>query len=214
MIGRRLQDHLYKGLGACARHIGTSTDAFRPSGALDPLDKVNRYIRLPTMFVPANGNEFKANAYGDVLWQGIFDGGYTRPGDYLVKDTETYFIASQAPLLPILCVKANRTLAVCRPNMQLGVAGNHYGGYTSANNFLLLRGWPAAVLGNHRASTPPANLPTDPTGSLWKVLLPAIHGVVLTPGDIITDDLNQSAVIQMSEVTDLGWKLSAKMTTT
>jgi hypothetical protein len=37
---------------------------------------------------------------------------------------------------------------------------------------------------------------------------------VLSPGDIITDDLGRTAVINSSELTNLGWRISAKMATT
>jgi hypothetical protein len=57
-------------------------------------------------------------------------------------------------------------------------------------------------------------LPTDQVVPYWNILLPAIARIVLSPGDLITDDLNRTAVIAGSELTDLGWRISAKMATT
>jgi hypothetical protein len=214
MNGRTLQDRLYLGLGLCARHVGQSADAFRPKGPFNPLDNQNRFLRLPATFVSANGNEGRTNAYGEALWHGIFDASYTRAGDYLIMDTGRFFVASQNPLLAVLCVKANRIISIVRPNMQTNTASNAYGGYTSGGSETLMEGWPASVLGENRSSGSVTNLPTDQAIPFWNILLPAIAHVVLSPGDLVTDDLNRTAAIVGSELTDLGWRVSAKMATT
>jgi hypothetical protein len=214
MNGRKLQDRLHLGLGFSARHIGQTTDAFRPSGPFHPLDVQNRFLRLPAAFISASGKIDHADEYGDVLWYGIFDGSYTRPGDYLIMGWGRFFIASQAPLLPILCVRTNRTISIAQPKMQTGIAGNSYGGYISGDSLSLIDGWPASVLGETRSSHSNADLPTDQVVPYWNVLLPSPPGVVLSPGDIITDDLGRTAIIAGSELTDLGWRISAKMATT
>ncbi len=214
MNGQKLRDRLYRGLGITARHIGHSVDAYRPSGPFGPLDTPNRFLRLPATFTPASGGAGHTNVYGDPLWHGVFDASYTRPGDYLVMDDATFFVASQAPLLPILCVKANRTISIVRPSMQTGAAANTYGGYTSSSSMSLIERWPASVLGENRSSASLASLPTDQAVPYWNVLLPIIVNVVPSPGDLIADDLNRTAVIAGTELTDLGWRISAKLVTT
>jgi len=214
MNGHKLQDRLNLGLGLSARYVGQSADAFRPNGPFSPLQSQNRFLRLPAAFVPAKGNDKQTNVYGDVLWHGIFDGSYTRPGDYLVARGARFFVASQAPLLPILCVRANRIVSVIRPNMQSSSANNPYGGYTSGNSMHVMEGWPASVLGENRSGTTGADLPTDQIVAYWNILLPAIDDVVLSPGDFVSDDLRRTAVIACSELTDLGWRISAKMAVT
>jgi hypothetical protein len=214
MNGRQLQDRLYLGLGLSARHIGQLTDAFRPSGPFLPLDTQNRFLRLPATFISTSGKYGHANEYGDALWYGIFDGSYTRPGDYLVVGSGHFFIGSQTPLLPILCVRTNRIISISQPRMQTSVASNPYGGYTSGSSIILIDGWPASVLGETRSSHSTTDLPTDQAIPYWNVLMPSPAGVVLSPGDIITDDLGRTAMIVGSELTDLGWRISAKMATT
>jgi hypothetical protein len=113
-----------------------------------------------------------------------------------------------------LCVKANRIISIVRPNMQTNTASNAYGGYTSGGSETLMEGWPASVLGENRSSGSATNLPTDQAIPYWNILLPAIAHVVLSPGDLVTDDLNRTAAIAGSELTDLGWRVSAKMATT
>ncbi|WP_428493227.1 hypothetical protein [Rhodopila sp.] len=98
--------------------------------------------------------------------------------------------------------------------MQMDIAGSAYGGYTSGHSSVLMEGWPASVFGENRSSASTTNLPTDQAVPYWNVLLPAIDNVILGPGDLITDDLNRTAVITGSELTDLGWRISAKLATT
>jgi hypothetical protein len=214
MNGRKLQDRLYLGLGLSARHVGQSADAFRPKGPLNPLDNQNRFLRLPATFVSAKGNEGRTNVYGEVLWHGIFDASYTRAGDFIVLGNQIYFVASQVPLLPVLCVKTNRVISIVRPNMQTSTAGNTYGGYTSGSSMMLMNEWPASVLGENRSSASVTDLPTDQAIPYWNILLPALAHIVLSPGDLVTDDLHRTAVVVGSELTDLGWRISAKMATT
>jgi hypothetical protein len=214
MDGHKLQDRLYLGLGMSARHVGQTTDAFRTSGPFNPLNRQNRFLRLPATFVSSSGNETRANVYGEVLWHGIFDASYTQAGDYLVQETGTFFVASQAPLLPVLCVKTNRIISIIQPNLQTSTASNAYGGYTSGSSAILIEAWPASVLGEIRSNSSTAGLPTDQTVPYWSILLPAVAHVVLSPGDLITDDLGRTAVISSSELTDLGWRINARIATT
>ncbi len=211
MDGTKLQDRLYFGLGVSARHIGRPADAFRPSGPLQPLATQNRFIRMPATFTSSYGRYNRTNDFGNALWYGIFDASYTKPGDYLVTADATYFIASQAPLLPVLCVRANRTVSVSQPVAQANIARNAYGGYTSGGSTILMADWPASILGEGRSSHSPANLPTDQGVPYWSVLLPAVTGMILSPGNIITDDLNRTAIISGAELTTLGWRIAAKM---
>jgi hypothetical protein len=214
MNGRKLQDRLYRGLGQSARRVGQSADAFRPDGAFNPLDKRNRFLKLPVAFISAKGNANRTNGYGEALWHGVLDASYTRPGDYLVLGPTRFFIASQDHILPVLCVRANHIITIVRPNMQTVTATNVYGGYTSGSSVTLMERWPASVLSENRSSIAEAHLPTDQVIPYWTVLLPAVARVTLSPGDLITDDLGRTAAITGSELTDLGWRISAKMATT
>ena len=92
MDRQRLQDRLYYGLGIAARRMGDFTDAFRPTGPDHPLDKSNRFLRLPASFLPMAGGATRANGYGTALWQGLFDAAYTKPGDYLVQQDRTFLL--------------------------------------------------------------------------------------------------------------------------
>lgn len=214
MNGRKLQDRLYLGAGMSARFVGQTADAFRPKGPFMPLDKQNRFLRLPALFVSAKGTGGQTNVYGEALWHGVFDASYTRVSDYIVLATGTFFIASQDALLPVLCVKTNRVISIVRPGMQTDTAGNSYGGYTPGRSVSLIEGWPASVLGETRSSPSATDLPTDQVIPYWNILLPSVAEIILSPGDLITDDLNRTAALAGAELTNLGWRLSAKMANT
>jgi hypothetical protein len=214
MDSQRLQDRLYYGLGIAAHRTGDSTDAFRPNGPINPIGESNRFLRLAASFLPMDGGAARANGYGAALWQGIFDAAYTRPGDYLVQQQRTFFIAAQQPLLPVLCIQTNRTISVLRPNQQTAPASNPYGGYTDNQAATLMGGWPASVIGVNGKGEPAAGLPTDQIIPLLAILMPAAQFVSLAPGDLISDDLGRTAVITGSELSGLGWRLTAKLATT
>jgi hypothetical protein len=214
MDGRKLQDRIHFGLGRSARYLGQWADAFRPAGAFNPLDKQNRYLRLPAAFLSAKGSEVRTNAYGEPLWNGVFDASYTRVGDYVVLGPRIFFIASQEPLLPVLCVCANRTISFARPNAQGSTGANAYGGYTSSGSTILMDGWPASVLAESRTSASIAGLPINLGAPYWSILVPSVDKVILSPGDLVADDLGRTAVITGSELTGLGWRINAKLATT
>jgi hypothetical protein len=213
MDGRKLQDRIHFGLGRSARYVGQWADAFRPTGPLNPLETQNRFLRLPALFVSASGSGVRTNAFGEALWHGVFDASYTRAGDYIVLGSRIFFIASQEPLLPVLCVSANRTISVTRANAQGSAAANSYGGYTSGGSTILMEGWPASVLGEDRTSASAAALPINLGVPFWSVLVPSVAKIILSRGDLVVDDLGRMAVITGSELTNLGWRISAKLAT-
>jgi hypothetical protein len=214
MRPERLQDRIYKGLNAAARAIGTDTYAYRPSGPVDPLNAANRFLRLRAAFSAEDGMFVHPNKYGDALWYGVFDAAYTRPGDYLVQGDATWFIAAQQHLLPVLCVQTNRLVSFFRPAAPSVAGVNDYGGIITATNLPLLIDWPASVLGATGRGHPEAQLPADVSVPYWTVLLPAWPGVVLLPADLIADDIGRSAVVAATELTELGWRVTARQATT
>jgi hypothetical protein len=194
-----------------ARHIGDLADAFRPDGSDNPLEPQNRYLRLPAFFQPARGGMNQTNQPGDPLWYGTFDTAYTRVGDYICTQGQTYYIASQRPLLPVLCVETNRVISLSRPVAQTTVSMNSYGSYTAASAVCFLSQWPASVLTNNRTTRSEASLPTDVPTAFLNVLLPRIAHIVITTGDILIDELGRNASVIATEETALGWRLMAKL---
>jgi len=214
MDSARLEDRIRWGLNVAARATGTTTSAYRPRGAEDPLAAQNRFLRLHAAFSGIDGKFARPNVYGNALWYGVFDAAYTRPGDYLLQHDAIWFIAAQQRLLPVLCVKTNRVISVTRPAAQTSTGVNTYGGVTAANVTPLITNWPASMLLTSRESRPLANLPNESSASLWTVLLPACSGVILQTADLMSDDLGRSGVVATTELTDLGWRLAVRQVTT
>jgi hypothetical protein len=214
MDAAHLQNHIRWGMNVAARAIGMRADAYRPRDVFTPLSWRNRYLRLHTSFAPGRGSFAHPVEYGDSLWQGIFDAAYTRPGDYLVREDGTWFIATQQPLLPVLCIRTTRTVSFSRPAGQSAAGINDYGGITASTLVPMMTGWPASVVAGSAGSRISAGLPSDATVPYWTVLLPAIPGCVLRPADIMSDDLGRNAVVGSAELSDLGWRLTVRQAAT
>jgi hypothetical protein len=210
----KLQDRISRGLGAAARAVGVRTDAYRPSGTADPLARPNRFLRLHAAFSAQDNKFTHPSGYGAALWQGLFDSAYTRPGDYLVQQSGTWFVASQERLLPVLCVRVNRIVSFSRAAAPAANGVNDYGGVTLATASPLLTNWPASILGVAGGGRPEAGLPSDGAVPFWTVLLPAFPGALLRPADLMTDDLGRGASVSAAELTDLGWRLTVKQAIT
>ena len=158
----RLQDRISRGLGAAARALGSTTDAYRPSGVADPLAPKNRYLRLHTAFSATDGKFLGQTRTVPPYGRASLISAYTRPGDYLVQHSGTWFVAAQQRLLPALCVKANRVVSFARAAAPTTNGLNAYGGVTLATATPLLTNWPASVLGVAGSGRPEAA--SRPTG--------------------------------------------------
>jgi hypothetical protein len=207
-----LQDRLYWGLNRAANVLGHVTDAYRPEGVSDPLDGSNRYLRLNAAFSRADGSFDQPVGYGIAVWRGYFDASYTRVGDYLVYNDNIWFVAAQQSLAPVLCIKTNNVLSITR--LLTPATGDAYGSTGATSTVNVISRWPASLLGTSSGGTSPTQLPGDTTIPNWTGLLPSIHGQILLPSDIVTDERGTSSVIIAAELSDLGWRLNLRQATT
>lgn len=207
-----LQDRLYWGLNRAANILGRMTEAYRPMGVTDPLDRPNRYLRLRAAFSRADGNFAQSTGYGVAIWRGYFDASYTRVGDYLVQGHDIWFIAARQCLLPILCVKTNRVISIAR--QLTPVTGNPYDLSDPNTKVAVISRWPVSVLGIGTDGRTPTHLPGDTTIPNATVLLPSVHGQVVQPTDVITDEQGTASIVVASELSDLGLRLNIRRLTT
>ena len=206
----KLADRLGRANGIAARVLGLPHDLFRPSSARNPLDLSNRILRLQAAF-PPDPKFGKPQGYGANLVIGVFDNSATQAGDYLSGPSGTYFIASQRPLLPVLCVQANRTVSFARAAAPFSAGSNAYGGVTLEAATLLAANWPASLLSNSGGQQ--GVLPSDVTIPSWAILLPAMP-VSLRSADLVVDDLGRTFVIASAEQSTLGWRITANQAAT
>lgn len=214
MRSDRIQERIHWGLNRAARAAGTWANAYRPSGSRKPVSDDNLFIRLPAIFSGARGGFASPNVYGMPMCEGIFDAGYTKPGDYLVRGEGTWFIASQEPLLPILCVRTNLTVSFWRVANTFGANGSDYGSIDPAKRECLIESWPASVLGDSAARGMARQLPSDEQLPRETVLLPVTVPVPLRPGDLMMDELGREAVVVAAERSALGWRMSVEQAST
>ena len=205
-----IDDAIQRGRGLAAIAVGTLHDLHRPGGAELPLQGGTAIMRMPALFMPSSN---RALAYGHPLFEATFDASYTRPGDYLVGPQYTWFVASQAPLLPVLCVKATRTVNIARTGMTNGVGLGAYGGLQRSAMQPVLRGWPVSMVA-HGTGLDRADLPADASLGGWSLLLPVLPAITLRTGDLVTDDLGRAGVVVSVELSDYGWRLLVRQAAT
>jgi hypothetical protein len=207
-----LQDRLYWGLNRMANKVGRVTDAYRANGVSDPLDRSNRFLQLHAAFSRADGNFTQPVGYETAVWRGYFDASYTRVGDYLVHRHEVWFIAAQHSLLPVLCVRTNRVLSVTRQTV--ATIGTSIAPTTATSSINVISQWPASVLGTGTEGRSETQLPGHTRIPTATALLPATHGQIFQPADVVTDEHGASNIIVAAELSDLGWRLNVRAVTT
>lgn len=212
MDGLTLQDRIYNGYGKAAFAIGIECDLFRPTTPFHPLAPQNRIMRMPAAFLPVGGRLRRPVLQTDPFWEGVFDAAYAEPGDILRRRTDgaVYFIAAKQPLLPVLCVRALRTISISRPATANAAGLNLYGGAVAALDTPLASSWPASLEITGGRGTVTADIQSELTPAAWEVLLPASLRLALQISDILTDDEGRIGVVSVAETTDLGTRLTVK----
>lgn len=196
MDGARIQALAYRGMGKAAQRIGLPFDVYRPAGATNPMDAGNKVATLPAHFT-ADGGYTKPDGYGSATRQAMLDGAQVAVGDYLAGEGGPYFIAAKQPLLPILAVSCDRTVSI-----------------TQGGASPVAVGWPASVLlSGSGGANALEMLPGAPANPLWRLLLPAVPGLTFNVADLVTDDLLRSYFIEAAELTDLGWRINMRQST-
>lgn len=214
MDSTTLQTRIYKGYSQAAKRIGPVYSLYRPTSAANPIASATLLGTLNASFNAEDMTYSRPNKYGKPTWFCLVDGTQTRVGDYLINNTQTFFIAAMQPTLPILAVDCNRKINVLRPQQQSGFGAQGYGGDTAASETSLMTGWPASVLQGTKGEKNEVNLPGDVRNPWWQILLPSYPGVIIGTSDIITDDISRRYIVSSAELTDLGWRITAQQAQT
>lgn len=203
-----IQDAIDRGRGTAARVLGAGYDVYRPRDSGNPLLAGLKILSLPVAFNAGDDNFHHPGIHTTALWHGVFDAAYTRVGDYLVGPSGIFFIAAQDPLLPVVCVRANRTISLARPAAPSGGAGS-YGGVVRGAARPLLTGWPGSLLAMSGERRNQVGLPAEGQMTFAVLILPILPAVVVPPrpADLMSDDLGLAWVVNAVEQTALGWRL-------
>jgi hypothetical protein len=110
MDAAQIQAKVYFGYAKAAQYVGLPFNQFRPAGpsnptAGSPLQGLNAQFTVG----PSGFNFDKAPGFKDAAFNALLDGTQTQVGDYLVGASDTYYVASQEPLLPIPDTLRSRT---------------------------------------------------------------------------------------------------------
>lgn len=207
-----INDKIYAGRGKAALRLGLDYQIYRPNSADSPTS--NLITTLKAAFNAGDNTYRQPNEYGDPIWHADLDGRFSRVGDYLVRvnDNQTYYIAGQQPLLPIIAIDCNRSIKITRKTPETSVGAIGYGGLTPATETTVLgstTAWPCSILLGGRRQATGANLPADVGQAGYKILLPPSVPVMLMYGDIGIDDLGRRYEFEGAELTDLGYRIIA-----
>jgi hypothetical protein len=196
MDGVTLQARIYAGMGKDAQHTGRLHSIYRPASPLLPLDYGNRVGEIYCRFAAEKRFEVP-HKYKEPTYFLYADGRELEKGDFLVSDTETFFIADKQPLLPMQAVRCNDLLTIDRPS---------YVGTTVVTN-PVATDYPAfrqlkKLDQKPVSSTFGASTSATPIGE-WFVYLP-IDWTLIKQGDIVTDLTARTYTIGSIDPTEIG----------
>jgi hypothetical protein len=210
MDGTRMQALVSKGYRIAGSKAGTTYTQYRPTDPLAPLG--NQIGTITAAFDAKAAFRFDApNEYGDSRWYGLFDTSAVDAGDYLTGQLGTYFVAAVQPLLPAFCISCNTTVDLLRMPANAAPGLQPYTAVSGGSEVTLLSAWPASLLFGGRASRGEAGLPGELGLASYLALLPAFAGATVQPGDVLRDANGLRYNVQSAELSDLGWRIYARL---
>jgi hypothetical protein len=196
MDGVTLQARIYAGMGKDAQHTGRLHNIYRPASPLLPLDYGNRVGEIYCRFAAEKRFEVP-HKYKEPTYFLYADGRELEKGDFLVSDTETFFIADKQPLLPMQAVRCNDLVNIDR----VAYSGTVLSTEPVATAYPIFRQLKKldqkpvnATFGVSTSATPIAE---------WFVYLP-IDWTVIRQGDIVTDQTGREYTIGSIDPTEIG----------
>ncbi|KHJ66600.1 hypothetical protein QU24_18590 [Pantoea rodasii] len=214
MDALQLSARVSKGNGKAAKRLGSIARHYRAVSPFGPL-KTDSLQLLSASFTTDYGY-MRAARFGQAARIGIFDATGFEVGDILVSEEEgTFYVAAMPLLQPILCVKAERLITLRRTAAHGANGGlQDYGGTTAASENTIISDWPASILLNRSGEHSPLKLPGEARSAWYGILMPAFGNLHIHTGDFVTDDGGQRYVVTGTELTDMGWRLTAMRLTT
>jgi hypothetical protein len=107
-----------------------------------------------------------------------------------------------------------RTVAITRPNTQLGPDDQGYLAATEGNETSIATGLPASIQQTREPGKPEGGTPSDaPNRTVWNIFVPAASLALggTTERDIVTDDLGKRYVVIAAYWNSLGYRLRCEL---
>lgn len=215
MSGSQFEEVFNIGPQICGSILGSPYQQFRPSGASNPLSAGN-LLAIVSAWITADakGMGNRPANYAKPVWFGMFDPTITQVGDYFVGPLGTFFIASQNVPQPFQVVLCNHTVTITQPSVQTAFGEQPYGGDVQSTEIILATSWPCSMLQGTKGETGTSRLPGDVKQPWDIILLPPIPGVNLRNNFIATDETGQRHIMSSTELSALGWRITAALATT
>lgn len=212
MDAHMLSTKVNQGNSKAAKRLGSSARHYRAISSFNPLE-AQPLRQICASFV-TDYSYMRAARFGQAVRLGIFDAAGFEAGDMLISGEGTFYVAAMPLLQPIVCVKCEHLVSIRRPAQPGSEAGlQEYGGTTAANEKLIMSGWPASVLLSRGGEHSPLKLPGETRSAWHNILMSAFRDVSVHAGDFVTDESGLRYVISGTELTDMGWRLTALQVT-
>ena len=209
MDALQLAARVKQGNGKAAKRLGTIASHYRAMTPVSPL-KAEPLQQLSASFTTDYGY-MRSARFGQAARIGIFDASGFEVGDVLVSpEAGTFYVAAMPLLQPILFVKAERLITLRRTAPGSHSSGlQDYVGTTAAREKIILSDWPASILLNRSGEHSPLKLPGETRSAWYGILIPAYKDIHIHTGDFVADETSQRYVITGTELTEMGWRLTA-----
>jgi len=208
MDAQQLAAKVNQGNGKAAKRLGSTARHYRAVSPFSPLD-AQPLRELSASFTTDYGY-MRAARFGQSTRIGIFDAEGFETGDMLVSGEGTFYVAAMPLLQPILCVRTDRLVSIRRTAPKGSEAGlQEYSGTKAVNEKIIISGWPASILLSRGGEHSPLKLPGEARSAWHNILMPAFRALSLHAGDFVTDEAGQRYVVSGTELTDMGWRLTA-----
>lgn len=208
MDAQQLAAKVSQGNGKAAKRLGIKARHYRAASPFNPL--ATQPLRELSASFTTDYGYMRAARFGQATRIGIFDAAGFEVGDILVSAEGTFYVAAMPLLQPILCVRAERLVSIRRTAPEGSESGlQEYSGTTATNEKLIMSGWPASILLSRGGEHSPLKLPGETRGAWHNILMPAFRGLSFHAGDFVTDEAGQRYVVSGTELTDMGWRLTA-----
>lgn len=215
MSGSQFEAVFNIGPTICGSILGSPYKQYRPSGANNPLGPDNLLATISGWITADKAGKGNTAAnYAKPVWFGMFDPTQTQVGDYLVGPLGTFFIASQNVPQPFQVVLCNHLVSITQPAIQTSFGAQPYGGDIVGTEIPLAAEWPCSMLQGTKGEQGTSRLPGDVKQPWDIILLPPIPGVNLRNNFIATDETSQRHIMSSTELSALGWRITAALATT
>jgi hypothetical protein len=171
-------------------------------------------MQLSVALVLPGGSVGAPSGFAVPYRQAWADWGYLRAGDYLVGPEGTFFVAAIEPPKPMLVVLANACVTLRRAAAPVLAGLNQYGAVLPATETTLIEGFPASLLLGGVDDRTKTGLPGDTKVPGFIALLPTVAGVQPRVSDLLTNERNETFVVNAVEQYLGTWRLSLLQTVT